>query len=199
MYAPYYIGTGLTPEQIANDVATQAAVYLRALDAQHGYDGYVGRVLSVLRKGRISHRGLQAIEDRNILLDVHDFLAIITNRLRHIAPVTIIEGKLCSAADAYRKDTHDMVDPYVGTLVYRAGPEGYWECFRLPELIRSDPSKLVALGWDFFDTRELRRGAEFAALAAEKLGDPLVRSALDERYLPAHERSREYLLATYGG
>src|SRR6476620_2228376 len=28
MYAPYYVGTGLTPEQIAKDVATRAALYL---------------------------------------------------------------------------------------------------------------------------------------------------------------------------
>src|SRR5689334_251163 len=31
MYAPYYVGTGLTPEQIANDIAMQAAVYLKQL------------------------------------------------------------------------------------------------------------------------------------------------------------------------
>ena len=45
MYAPYYVGTGLSPEQIANDVAMQAALYLKTLDAQHGYDGYVGRIV----------------------------------------------------------------------------------------------------------------------------------------------------------
>jgi hypothetical protein len=49
MYAPYYIGTGFTPDQIANDVAGQASAYLKSLDARHGYDGYVGRMLSVLR------------------------------------------------------------------------------------------------------------------------------------------------------
>src|SRR4051794_32469998 len=117
MYAPYYVGTGFTPEQIAKDVATQAAMYLERLDAEHQHDGYVARVLSVLRRGRIAHRGLQAIEDRNILFDVHDFMAIITNRLHHIAPLTLVGGKLYSPAEAYRAGTHEKVDPYVNTVV----------------------------------------------------------------------------------
>jgi len=197
MYAPYYVGTGLSPEQIATDVAMQAAAYLKSLDAQHGNDGYVGRLLSVLRSGRTAVQGLQAIEDRNILFDVHDFLAIITNRLHHIAPLIIVDGKLYSAAEAYRQDTHKKVDPYARTLLYKATPAGYTKQFELPEFVRSDPSKLVALGWDFFDEKALRRGAEFAALAAEKLGDPLIRGTLDEHYIPAHARSRDYLLASY--
>src|SRR4051812_3610303 len=110
MYTPYYIGTGFTPEQIANDVAQQGAMYLAALEAEHGYDGYVGKMMSVLRRGRIAHSGLQAIEDRNILFDAHDFMASITNRLHHIAPMTIVGGKPYSAAIAYRSTTHEKVD-----------------------------------------------------------------------------------------
>jgi hypothetical protein len=196
MYAPYYIGTGLTAEQIARDIAGQAAMYLKSLDVQHGHDGYVGRVLAVLRSGRIAHHGLQAIEDRNILYDVHDFLALITNRLHHIVPLTLVGGRLYSAAQAYREGTHDKVDPYSKTFVYRYTPGGYNERFELPEYIRSDPAKLVALGWDLFDTKSMQRGAEFAALAAEKLGDPVVRCALSEHYVPAHRRSRDYLVAS---
>jgi hypothetical protein len=195
MYAPYYVGTGLTPEQIAKDVAMQAALYLKRLDAEHGYDGYVGRVLSVLRRGHVAHRGLQAIEDRNILLDVHDFMAIITNRLHHIAPLSLVAGKPYSAAEEYRAGTHDKVDPYVKTVVYQAAPGVYNKRFDLPEFIRSDPAQLVALGWDFFDTRTLRRAAEFAALAAEKVGEPLVRGSLSDHYIPAHMRRRQYMLA----
>jgi hypothetical protein len=197
MYAPYYVGTGFTPEQIANDVSSQAAAYLQFLDSQHGHDGYVGRMLSVLRGGRVTHRGLQAIEDRNILFDVHDFLATITNRLHHVAPLVLVGGKLYSAAEAYRAGTHEKVDPYAATVLYQATPEGFYERFELPEFIRSDPAQLVALGWDFFDTRALRRGAEFAALAAEKLGNPIVRSALSEHYIPAHRRISEYLSAAH--
>jgi hypothetical protein len=197
MYAPYYVGTGLTPEQIANAVAMQAALYLKRLDAEHGYDGYAGRALSVLRRGRIAHRGLQAIEDRNVLFDVHDFMAVITNRLHHIAPLIMVGGKPYSAAEAYRADTHDKVDPYVKTVVYQVAPRGYYKRFELPEFIRSNPAQLVALGWDFFDTRTLRRGAEFAALAAEKVGEPLVRGSLSENYIPSHIRSRQYMLAAH--
>jgi len=195
MYAPYYIGTGLTPEQIANDVAGQAALYLKRLDAEHGYDGYASRVLSVLRRGRIAHRGLQGIEDLNILFDVHDFMAIITNRLHHVSPLVWVGGKPYSAAQVYRADTHNKVDPFLRTVVYQIGPGGYNKRFELPEFIRSDPSQLVELGWDFFDTKTLRRGAEFAALAAEKVGEPLVRGVLSEHYMPAHARRRQYTLA----
>src|SRR5215212_5712585 len=124
MYAPYYVGTGFTPEQIAKDVATQAALYLKRLDAEHQHDGYVARVLAVLRRGRIAHRGLQAIEDCNILFDVHDFMAIITNRLHHLTPLTLVGGKLYSAAEAYRAGTHDIVDPYVNTVLYQGAPGG---------------------------------------------------------------------------
>lgn len=197
MYAPYYIGTGLTPEQIANDVAVQAAAYLKALDAEHGYDGYVGRMLSVLRRGRIAHGGLQRIEDRNCLFDVHDFMATITNRLHHIAPLVIVRGRPYSAAEQYREDTHEKVDPYSSTVVYEVTPGGYNERFELPEFVRSDPSELIALGWDFFDSRALRRGAEFAALAAEKIGNPLVRGSLTAHYIPAYTRRGEYLRAAY--
>ena len=197
MYAPYYIGTGMTPDQIAIDVATQAAAYLSRLEADHGYDGYVARMLSVLRRGRIAQHGLQHIEDRNILYDVHDFMATISNRLHHIAPVTIVGGKLYSSAEAYRADTHDKVDPYVDSVIYVPTSAGLEERFELPEFIRSDPSQLVALGWDFFDTWALRRGAEFAALAAEKVGDPLVRSSLTEHYVPYHIRRRAYMLAAH--
>lgn len=195
MYAPYYVGTGLSPEQIANDVAMQAALYLKTLDAQHGHDGYVGRMLSVLRSGRVAEHGLQAIEDRNILLDIHDFMFTITNRLRHVALLNTGETQPYSAANAYRTTTHDMVDPYAKTLVYQPIPDGYSERFELPDFTRSDPSHLVALGWDFFDTRSLRIGAEFAALAAEKVGDPLIRYALSEHYIPPYMRTRDYLLA----
>lgn len=197
MYAPYYIGTGFTPDQIANDVAAQAANYLKALDAVHGYDGYVGRMMAILRNGYVAHQGLQALEDRNILYDVHDFLALITNRLHHVAPVVEVGGDFCSAADVYRAGTHEKVDPYVRTVSYQEALDGFHEQYQLPKFIRSDPSQLVALGWDFFETRFLRRGAEFAALAAEKLGNPIVRSALSEHYIPAHARSRDYLLASY--
>ena len=195
MYAPYYVGTGLSPEQIANDVAMQAALYLKTLDAQHGHDGYVGRMLSVLRSGRVAEHGLQAIEDRNILLDIHDFMFTITNRLRHVALLNTGETQPYSAANAYRTTTHDMVDPYAKTVVYQATPDGYSERFELPDFTRSDPAHLVALGWDFFDTRSLRLGAEFAALAAEKVGDPLIRYALSEHYIPPYMRTRDYLLA----
>ncbi|MEO8285245.1 MAG: hypothetical protein ABI670_02275 [Chloroflexota bacterium] len=196
MYAPYYVGTGLTPEQIANDVAGQAAAFLKSLDAAHGYDGYVGRMLSVLRGGHVTHHGLQAIEDRNILYDVNDFLAAITNRLHHIARLSVTGDAPHSEAELYRAGTHERVDPYASTVVYALTPKGYDRTFKLPQFIRSDPTQLVALGWDFFDTKALRRGAEFAALAAGKLGDPLVRSVLAEQYLPAHMRSREYLQAS---
>jgi len=192
MYAPYYIGTDLTPEQIANDVAGQAAIFLKSLDAQHGFDGYVGRMMSVLRTGHVAHQGLQAIEDRNILLDVHEFLAMITNRLHHIAPRLNPDGQTQSAAEKYRAGTHEIVDPYTKSILYLPASYGYKERFELPQLIRSDPSHLVSLGWDFFDTKQLQRGAEFAALAAEKLGNPLVRSVLSEYYVPPHIRSREY-------
>ncbi len=197
MYAPYYLGTGMTPEQIANDVAAQAATYLKRLDAEHGYDGYVGRMLSVLRNGRIAHNGLQAVEDLNILFDVHDFMASITRRLHHIAPSIVVAGKPCSVAEAYRAGTHEKVDPYVNSVVFEATPNGFKERFELPQFIRSDPSQLVALGWDYFHSKALRRGAEFAALAAEKVGEPLVRSALSEHYMPPDVRRREYLLASH--
>jgi hypothetical protein len=183
MYAPYYLGTGFTPEQIARDVA------------EHGYDGYVGRVMSVLRSGRVALRGLQGIEDRNILMDVHDFMATITERLHHIAPVTVAGGRRYSVAEAYRDETHGMVDPFVRTVDYLDTPEGYRERFVLPEYIRSDPSQLVALGWDFFPSGALRRGALFAALAAEKLGEPLVRASVSGLYLPPYVRRREYAAA----
>lgn len=196
MYAPYYVGTGFTPEQIANDVAGQAAAYLKSLDALHGHDGYVGRMLSVLRAGHIAHQGLQAIEDRNILYDIHDFLGVITNKLHHIAPVVVAGGQICSAARAYRADTHEQVDPYAKTVIYHPAPDGYHETFQLPEFIRSDPAQLVALGWDFFGTAALHRGAEFAALAAQKLGNPVVRSILSDYYVPPSRRNREYLLAS---
>lgn len=195
MYAPYYVGTGYTPEQIANDVAEQAASFLKRLDVQHGYDGYTGRMLSVLRRGQIAHRGLQAIEDRNIMFDVHDFLATITNRLHHIAPSISAMGNTDASAESYRTATHEVVDPYARSVVYWFEPEGYKERFVLPQFVRSDPADLVAMGWDFFDTAELRRGAEFAALAADKLGNPLVRSAVSALYIPPHARSRNYLSA----
>jgi hypothetical protein len=195
VYAPYYIGTGYTPEQIAKDIAQQGALFLKRLDAEHGYDGYVGRLMAVLRGGHISHRGLQALEDRNIMFDVHDFMALITMRLHHLAPVVVVGGRLYSPAEAYRTDTHETVDPYAQTIAYEAAPGGLNQRFELPEYIRSDPSKLVALGWDFFDSIALRRGAEFAALAAEKVGDPLVRSALSEHYVPPDVRRRMYMAA----
>jgi hypothetical protein len=53
--------------------------------------------------------------------------------------------------------------------------------------------ELVALGWDFFRSRSLQRGAEFAALTAEKVGDPEIRESLEEHYIPAHLRAREYM------
>jgi hypothetical protein len=62
----------------------------------------------------------------------------------------------------------------------------------LPQFIRSDPAKLVPLGWDFFSSWELRRAAEFAALAAERVGNPLVRESLQEHYIPLHARMLEY-------
>jgi hypothetical protein len=195
MFAPYYIGTSLSPEQIANDVASRGALYLKRLDLEHGYDGYVGRLLSVLRKGHVAHEGLQAVEDRNALFDAHDFMASITRRLHHIAPLVMIGGKSYSAAEVYRAATHEIIDPYINTLDCEPTPDGYKERFELPEYIRSDPAQLVELGWDFFDTRALRRGAEFAALAAEKVGDPLVRSWLSEHYLPPYLRRRQYLFA----
>jgi hypothetical protein len=190
------VGTDLTPEQIALDVATRAALYLRYLDDQHGHDGYVGRLMSVLRSGRVTHSGLQAIEDRNILFDVDDFLAGITRRLRHIAPVIFTGGKPHSAAEVYRDETHDLVDPYVRTVDYDTEGDTLQERFVLPHFVRSDPNKTVALGWDFFTLKELRRAAEFAALAAERVGNPLVRDSLREQYIPAHARMREYMTAS---
>jgi hypothetical protein len=192
MYAPYYLGTNMTPEEIATDIAKQAAAYLKYLDARHGYDGYVGRMMSVLRRGRIAHGGLQGIEDENILFDVHDWMSIITNRLRHIAPVMVVGNKPTSEAEEYREDTHEKVDPYVNTVVYEPARDGFSERFVLPEFIRSDPNEVVALGWDFFKSWELKRGAEFAALAAEKVGDPLVRASLIEHYRPEYIRRRDY-------
>jgi hypothetical protein len=197
MYAPYYVGTGFTAEQIAVDVATQAAAYLHRLDAQHGYDGYVGRMLSVLRLGHVSRLGLQAIEDRNILYDVHDFLALITNRLHHIVPLVLVGAEPSSPAIAYRAETHARVDPYVETVAYQAMQGKLSEQFKLPEFVRSNPSELVALGWDFFKSKSLQRGAEFAALAAEKVGDPVIRESLEEHYIPAHRRAREYAARAY--
>ena len=97
----------------------------------------------------------------------------ITNRLRHVALLNTGRTQPYSAAKAYRAGTHDVVDPYADTVVYQATPDGYSERFVLPDFTRSDPARLVALGWDFFDTKSLRIGAEFAALAAEKVGDPL--------------------------
>ena len=196
MYGPYYVGTGLTPEQIAADVATRAALYLRHLDEQHGHDGYVGRLMSVLRSGRTTQHGLQAIEDRNILFDVDDFLAGITHRLRHIAPVIFVGGKPHSAAEVYRDETHELVDPYVRTVDYDVEGDALQERFALPRFVRSDPDKTVALGWDFFTSWELRRAAEFAALAAERVGNPLVRESLRQQYVPLHARVREYLEAS---
>jgi hypothetical protein len=196
MYAPYYVGAGLTPEQIAGDVATRAALYLRYLDDLHAHDGYVGRLMSVLRSGCVAHSGLQALEDRNILLDVDDFLAGITRRLRRIAPVAFGNGKLYSAAEAYRDETHEQVDPYVRTVGYDAAGDALQERFVLPRFVRSDPDKTVALGWDFFTSREMRRAAEFAALAAERVGNPVVRDALQERYVPLDGRIRAYLEAS---
>ncbi len=197
MYSPYYVGTGFTPEQIALDVASQAAAYLQRLDAQHGYDGYVGRMLSVLRLGHVSRHGLQAIEDRNILYDVHDFLALITNRLHHIVPLVLVGNEPYSPAIAYRTETHSKVDPYVETVAYQASQGKLNEQFKLPEFVRSNPNELVALGWDFFKSRSLQRGAEFAALAAEKVGDPVIRESLEEHYIPAHLRAREYMAGAY--
>jgi hypothetical protein len=196
MYGPYYVGTDLTPEQIAVDVAARAALYLRYLDDMHGHQGYVGRLMSVLRSGRVMHNGLQAVEDRNILFDVDDFLAGITHRLRHVAPVVFLGGKPCSAAEAYRDETHALVDPYVRTVDYDAEGDALRERFVLPHVVRSDPNKTVALGWDFFTAWEMRRAAEFAALAAERVGNPLVRGSLRERYIPAHVRMREYMRAS---
>src|SRR4029453_2441686 len=51
MYAPYYVGTGFSPQQIANDVAARAASYLKSLDTEHGHDGYVSRMLCLLLTG----------------------------------------------------------------------------------------------------------------------------------------------------
>jgi hypothetical protein len=194
MYAPYYIGTGLTPEQIAIDVAQRAATYLKYLDAEHGYDGYVGRMLSVLRSGHVTRHGLQGIEDHNILYDVNDFIGSITNRLRHIAPVTIVAGKPYSAAEIYRADTHREVDPYIETLVYGASGDNLNQSFTLPQFIRSDPAKVIALGWDFFKSPTLRRAADFAALAAEKIANPVIRDALAANYIPPEVRRKEYYL-----
>lgn len=196
MYGPYYVGTDLTPEQIAVDLATRAALYLHYLDDLHDHDGYVGRLMSVLRSGRVAHRGLQAIEDRNILFDVDDFLAGITHRLRRIAPVVLVGGKPYSAAEVYRNETHELVDPYVRTVDYDVEGDALQERFVLPRSVRSDPNKTVALGWDFFTAKELRRAAEFAALAADRVGNPLVRDSLREQYIPAHARMREYLVAS---
>ena len=196
MYGPYYVGTGMTPEQIAVDVATRAALYLRYLDELHDHDGYVGRLMSVLRSGHVTHSGLQAIEDRNILFDVDDFLAGITHRLRRIAPVIIVNGKVHSPAEVYRDQTHELVDPYIRTVDYDVKGDNLQERFSLPRFLRSDPGKTVALGWDFFTSKELRRAAEFAALAAERVGNPLVRDALDEQYIPAHARMLEYVTAS---
>lgn len=196
MYGPYYIGTDLTPEQIAMDVATRAALYLRYLDDLHDHNGYVGRLMSVLRTGRVAQGGLQAIEDRNILFDVDDFLAGITHRLRRIAPVIFVAGKPYSAADVYRDRTHELVDPYVRTVDYDAEGDSLQERFELPKVVRSDPTRTVALGWDFFPAWEMRRAAEFAALAAERVGNPLVRGSLHEQYIPAHARLRKYLTAS---
>jgi hypothetical protein len=194
MYGPYYIGTNLTPEQIAVDVATRAACYLRYLDSQHNHDGYVGRLMSVLRKGHLAHRGPQSIEDRHILFDVDDFMATITHQLRHIAPVGYVNGKPSSPAEVYRDETHDLVDPYVRTVSigYADHDKTLQELFVLPQFIRSDPARLVALGWDFFTSREMRRAAEFAALAAERVGNPLVRESLQEHYVAPHSRMLAY-------
>jgi hypothetical protein len=197
MYAPYYIGTGFTPELIATDVAERAAAYLKYLDAEHGYDGYVGRMLSVLRTGHVTKRGLQGIEDQNILYDVNDFMASITNRLRHIAPVTIVAGKPYSAAEVYRTDTHREVDPYVGTVVYGASGDRLSQRFVLPQFIRSDPAQVIALGWDFFKSFTLRRAAEFATLAAEKVANPIVRATLDANYIPPDVRRKLYSLRAH--
>lgn len=194
MYAPYYIGTNRTPEQIAVDVATRAACYLRYLDSQHNHDGYVGRVMSVLRTGQVARRGPQGIEDRNILFDVDDFLAGITNQLRHIAPIEYVNGKPFAPAVVYRDETHELVDPYIRTVSFGYGAHNktLQERFVLPQFIRADPAKLISLGWDFFSSRELRRAAEFAALAAERVGNPLVREVLQAHYLPPHSRPLEY-------
>ncbi len=194
MYGPYYIGTPLTPGQIAVDLATRAACYLHYLDCQHSHDGYVGRLMSVLRTGHVARRGPQSLEDRNILFDVDDFLAGITHQLRHIAPVVYGNGKPVSPAELYRDETHDLVDPYVRTVSIGYGnhDKTLQERFVLPQFIRSDPAKLITLGWDFFSSREMRRAAEFAALAAERVGNPLVRESLQEHYLPPHSRSLEY-------
>jgi hypothetical protein len=192
VFAPYYVGTGFTPEQIAIDVASQSAAFLKRLDAQHGYDGYVGRMMSVLRRGHLSKYGLQAIEDRNILYDVNDFLAIITNRLHHLVPMVLIGNEPHSPAQDYRGETHTRVDPYIDTMAYEASRGDLNEQFTLPEFVRSNPDELVALGWDFFKSSALRRGAEFAALAAEKVGAPIVRETLEEHYIPAGQRRRVY-------
>jgi hypothetical protein len=194
MYGPYYVGTNFTPEQIAVDVATRAASYLHYLDCQHNHDGYVGRLMSVLRTGHLARRGAQSIEDRNILFDVDDFLAGITNRLRHIAQVVYVNGKPSSPAELYRDETHDLVDPYVRTVSIGYGDHDktLHERFVLPQFIRSDPAKLVTLGWDFFSSREMRRAAEFAALAAERVGNPLVRESLQEHYVPPVSRIFAY-------
>ena len=79
---------------------------------------------------------------------------------------------------------------YVGSVIWsdEVGQDGQL-------IVPADPSQLVALGWDYFDTKALRRGAEFAALAAEKIGEPLVRGSLSEHYIPSYDRKREYLLA----
>jgi hypothetical protein len=194
MYGPYYIGTDLTPEQIALDVATRAACYLRYLENQHNHDGYVGRLMAVLRTGHVARRGPQSVVDRNILFDVDDFLAGITHRLRHIAPVAYVNGKPFSGAELYRDETHDLVDPYVRTMSvgYEDHDQTLHERFVLPQFIRSDPARLVALGWDLFSSREMRRAAEFAALAAERVGNPLVRETLQEHYIPPHSRLLAY-------
>jgi hypothetical protein len=193
VYGPYYVGMGMTPEEIAVDVAEQAAGYLDWLDADHGYDGYVGRVLSILRREDVAEHGLQAIEDRNALMDVHDFLAIFTQRLHHLGKLILMHGEPASPAHAYRTETHEKVDPYVHTVLYQEDHAGLTEQFKLPEFIRSEPADVAALGWDFFKSWRLRRGAEFAALAAQKVGNPIVRDALSEHYVPPYTRRTEYL------
>lgn len=170
MFGPYYLATGMTPLEVANDITEKSKEFLERLDAETGNDGIVGRLMDILRFEHTASRGYQAREDYNLLAKVDHFMGEMTY---------LRTGPDYDEAANYQTNTRSLVDKLVKTYKINSSRDGNArESFSLIEFFRSNPGQTITLGMDHFRSFAERRAVEFASLAAEKVGHPFVRSAV---------------------
>jgi hypothetical protein len=174
-FEPYFLGTGLTPRQIVEQIAEIGAQQLDYLAWRHSDDPYYeGRLLSVLAQGQISEHEPQRGQDRQMLIELDAILGALARGLGYRAQIN-------PEARRYREDTHRLTDPFVRSLAYAAdAPEQVVERYELPAVSRT--AEVIAAELHDLPTFRARRGWQFMVLLGDRLGNGPVRAGLLDQW-----------------